>query len=75
MVEFLENVLEFSLKWDLVYSISHYLKSGCFSVFSKESKLLLVEQKLDLLKRELLKYHESFPILAFEGSLSIEMAL
>ena len=43
-------------------------------VFSKGSKFFVAEEKSGLHKRELLKYHEKFPILVFEGSLSIEMA-
>ena len=75
MVEFLENVLPFSLKQDLVYF--HLLLAEewlLFCVFSKESKFFVAEEKSGLHKRELLKYHEKFPILVFEGSLSIEMA-
>ena len=36
---------------------------------------IVAEETLDLHIRELLKYHEYFPILVFEGSLSIEIAL
>ena len=76
MVEFLENILPFSLKQDLVYF--HLLLAEewlLFCVFSKESKFFVAEEKSVLHKRELLKYHETFPILVFEGSRSIEMAL
>ena len=45
-----------------------------FCVFSKESKFFVAEEKSGLHKRELLKYHETFPILVFEGSISKEMA-
>ena len=75
MVEFLENVLPFSLKQGLVYF--HLLLAEewlLFCVFSKESKFFEAEEKSGLHKRELLKYHENFPMLVFEGSLSIEMA-
>ena len=37
--------------------------------------VFVVEETSDLHIRELLKYHEYFPILVFEGSLSIEIAL
>ena len=37
--------------------------------------VFVTEEISDLLIRELLQYHEYFPILVFEGSLSIEMAL
>ena len=37
--------------------------------------VFVAEEISDLLIRELLKYHEYFPILVFEESLSIEMAL
>ena len=67
MFEFLEDALGFSLKQDLVYFPCHLLKSGYFFV--------LLAKKTGLHKTELLKYHESFPILVFKGSLSIEMAL
>ena len=75
MVEFLENVLPFSLEQDLVYF--HLLLAEewlLFCVFSKESKFFAAEEKSGLHKRELLKY-ETFPVLVIEGSLSIEMAL
>ena len=45
-----------------------------FCIFSKESNFFVDEEKSGLHERELLKYHENFPILVFEGSLSIEMA-
>ena len=55
------------------------MKSGCFFfVFLiKKRKVLVAEEKSDLHlhKGELLKYHESFPILVFEEILSIEIAL
>ena len=44
-----------------------------FCGFSK-SKFFVAEEKSGLHKRELSKY-ETFPILVFEGSLSIEVAL
>ena len=37
--------------------------------------VFVAEETSDLHIRELLKYHEHFPILVFEGSLSIEIAL
>ena len=37
--------------------------------------VVVVEETSDLHIRELLKYHEYFRILVFEGSLSIEIAL
>ena len=37
--------------------------------------VFVAEEISDLHTRELLKYHEYFPILVFEGSLSIEIAL
>ena len=46
--------------------MSHLLKSGCFFVADDNSGLH---------KRELLKYHENFPIVNFEGVLSIEITL
>ena len=75
MVEFLENVLPFSLKQDLEYV--HLLLAEewlLFCIFRIESKFFVAEEKSGLHKRELLKYHENFPILVFEGRLSIEMA-
>ena len=38
-------------------------------------KVFAAEEKLSLHKRELLKYHKTFPIVVFEGSQSIEIAL
>ena len=40
-----------------------------------EKKVFVVEETSDVHKRELLKYHKYFPILVFEGSLPIEIAL
>ena len=37
--------------------------------------VFVAEETSDLHTRELLKYHEYFPILIFEGILSIEIAL
>ena len=76
LVEFLENVLPFFLEQDLVYF--HVSLAGewlLFCVFGKESKFFVAEEKSGLHKRELLKYHETFSILVFKGSVSIEMAL
>ena len=44
-------------------------------VFNRKRKLLVAEETSGLHKRELLKYHEYFPILVFEGSLSKDKAL
>ena len=75
MVEFLENVLPFSLKQDLEYA--HLLLAEewlLFCVFKIESKFFVAEEKSGLHNWELLKCHETFPTLVFEGSLSVEMA-
>lgn len=42
-------------------------------IFSKKPKFLKLKSTLH--KREILKYHEFFPILDFEGNLSIEITL
>ena len=47
----------------------------CVCVFNRERKVFVAEETSDLHERELLKYHEYFPILVFKGSLSIEIAL
>ena len=70
--DFSKNVLPFFFKQDVIYS-HHSLAEE--EVFSDERKPLVAEQKLGLHKRELLKYHESFPILVFEENLSIEISL
>ena len=44
-------------------------------VFNRKRKVFVAEETSDLHKRVLLKYHEYFSILVFEGSLSIELAL
>ena len=63
-MEYLENVLGFLLKQDLVYSTQLFAKEWLFSgVFNKKSKLFVFEENSGLHKRELLKYHESFPLL------------
>ena len=46
-----------------------------FCVFNKKRKAFVAEDTSGLHKRELLKYRESFQVLAFEGSLSIEIEL
>ena len=46
-----------------------------FVCFNRKRNVFVAEETSDLHKRELLKYHEYFPILVFEGSLSIEIAL
>ena len=46
-----------------------------FFVRALIENVFVVEGTSDLHIRELLKYHEYFPILVFEGSLSIEIAL
>ena len=75
MVEFLENILAFSLKQDLVYSHQSIAEEWLFlCVFNRKKQVFVAEENSGFHKRELLKYHESFPILVFEGSLSIELA-
>ena len=44
-----------------------------FFGFNRKRKAFVTEETLDLHKTELLKYHEYFPILVFEGRLSIEV--
>ena len=46
-----------------------------FFGFNRKRKTFVTQETSDLHKRELLKYHEYFSMLVFEGSLSIEMAL
>ena len=46
-----------------------------FLVFLIKKEVFAAEETSGLHKRQLLKYHESFPILVFMGSLSIEIAL
>ena len=76
MVEFLGNIIPFSLKRDLVYFHQALAEEWLFFVFLiKKRKVFAAEQNSGLHKRSLLQYHEFFPILVFEGSLSIEMAL
>ena len=77
-----------NLHWILascIYNIGTIGKSYCsqgatvavlvFFFFNRKRKVFVAEETSDLHKRELLKYHEYFPILVFEGSLSIEIAL
>ena len=47
----------------------------CVWCFNRKRNVFVAEETADLHIRELLKYHEHFPILVFEGSLSIEIAL
>ena len=46
-----------------------------FLCFNKKRKVFVAEKDSGLNERELLKYHETFPILVFEESLSIEITL
>ena len=46
-----------------------------FCIFNKKRKVFVAEETSELYKRELLKYHESFLVLVFDGSLSTEIAL
>ena len=46
-----------------------------FVRFNRKRNVFVAEETSDLRIRELLKYHECFPILVFERSLSIEIAL
>ena len=46
-----------------------------FFVWVLIENVFVAEETSDLHIRELLKYHEYFPILVFQGSLSIEIAL
>ena len=49
----------------------------CVFLIEKENSswCSVAEETSGLHKRELLNYHEYFPILVFEGSLSIEISL
>ena len=50
--------------------------SVCFFVFLiKKREVFVAEENSGLHRRELLKYHETFPILVFDWSLSIIIAL
>ena len=70
MVEFLENISAFSLK----HSLQSLAEEKLFFVYLIK-KVFVAEENPGFYKRELLQHHESFQILAFEGSLSIGVAL
>ena len=73
-MEFLENILVFSLKQDLVYSHESLAEEWLFFCFlNKKRKVFVADDNSGLHKRELLKYHENFPIVNFEEVLSIEI--
>ena len=74
MAEFLQNDTEFFLKQDLVYSHQATVEMLLFFSFFSE-QIHFSWRKTGLHKRELLKYHDSFPILVFEVNLSLEIAL
>ena len=74
MVEFLQSILEFSLKRYLVYTHQSLAEEWLLFVLLMKKEVFVAEKNSGLHKRELLKYHESFPILVFEGSLSKEIA-
>ena len=67
-MEYLENVLVFSLKQDLVYLYRSLAEEWLlFCVFNKKSKFFVVKESSGFRNRELLKkYHESFSILIFQ---------
>ena len=46
-----------------------------FFCFNRKRNVFVAEETSDLHKRELLKYHEYFPILVFEESVPTEIAL
>ena len=74
--EFSENVQPFFFKQDVTHSHHSLADEEVFIlIFGDERKPFVAEQKLGLHKRELLKYHQCFPILVFEENLSIETAL
>ena len=72
MVEFLEKVLALTLV-SSHQSLAEKWLFFCF--FDKKRKVFVAESNSGLRKKELLKYHETFPILVFERSLSVEIAL
>ena len=74
MVEFLESILAFSLKRYLVYS-HQSMAEELFFVLLLKKEVFVAAENSGLHKRELVKHYESFPILVFEGSLSIEIEL
>ena len=43
--------------------------------FNSKRNVFVAEETSEIHIRELLKYHEYFPILVFQGSMSIEIAL
>ena len=45
-----------------------------FVCFNRKRNVFVAEETSDLHIRELLNYHEHFPILVFEGSLSVKIA-
>ena len=47
----------------------------CMVCFNRKINVFVTEETSDLHTRESLKYQEYFPILVFEGNLSIEIAL
>ena len=71
MVEFLENISAFSLK----HSLQSLAEEKLFFVYLIKKEVFVAEENPGFYKRELLQHHESFQILAFEGSLSIGVAL
>ena len=65
-MEFLKNIFALSLKQYLVYSRQLPAEEWLFfCVFNKKSKLFVDEDNLGFHERDLLKYHESFPVLVF----------
>ena len=77
MVDFLESILAFSLKQYLVYSHQPLAQEWLLFVFLIKKEVLVVKENSDLHKIIIFMnlFHESFPILVFEESLSIEIAL
>ena len=87
-LKFLESILAFSLKQFFVNSHHSLAEEWLFFVFLIKTEVVvavvvvvvevILVVKLGLTKKRIIflnLFHESFPILIFEGSLSIKIAL
>ena len=72
---FSEKVLTFFLKLDLVFPHQSLAEEWLCSVFLIQQEKFVVKENSGLRNEELLKYHESFPILVFQWTLSTKIAL
>ena len=76
-MEFLESILAFYVKRFLMHSQESLVEVWLLFVFLIKKEVFVAEENSGLHKRDFFRnlFHESFPILVLEGSLSLEITL